>query len=61
MDLLQTRISITTGFASLEEGTNLTHQFLTIKCGDLQVTSQPEKLDTPLRVASAEELGETLN
>lgn len=62
IEMLETRVSITTGFAKTDpDEPNLTHQFLTITCGDLNVTSQPEELDVPLRVATGAEIGATVN
>jgi len=61
IEFLETRISITTGFAQTEEGGDFTHQFLRIRCGELEVVSQPEVLDIPLRTVSASELGVTVN
>lgn len=61
VDLLKTRISLTTGFIQMNKDGNLTHQFIKIKCGDLEVVSQPEELDMPLRPATATEIKATLN
>lgn len=61
IEFLETRISITTGFAQTEEGGSFTHQFLRIRCGELEVVSQPEVLDVPLRMLTAEELGAAVN
>ena len=61
IEFLETRISITTGFGQHDKTGNLTSQFLKIKCGDLEVMSQPELLTVPLRVATGQELGVTVN
>lgn len=61
IELLEKRVSITTGFAQAEQEGNLTHQFLRVRCGDLEVVSQPEELDVPLRVVTAAESGATIN
>jgi len=62
IEMLETRVSITTGFAKIDpEEDNLTHQFITITCGKHELTSQPEALDVPLRLATAEEIGATVN
>ena len=61
IEFLDKRVSITTGFAQTEQDGNLTHQFIKMKCGELEVVSQPELLDVPLRVATAQESGVTLN
>lgn len=60
IEFLETRVSVTTGFGQNEDGI-LTSQFLAIRCGELEVISQPEMLQIPLRVATAEELKETVN
>lgn len=62
VEFLETRISITTGFAmTKEKDDTITHQFLKIRCGDLEVVSQPEKLESPLRLATGAELGVAVN
>ena len=61
IEFLETRVSITTGFAKTKQDGNLTHQFLQIRCGDLEVVSQPEELDVPLRMVTATESGATVN
>jgi hypothetical protein len=63
IELLETRVSITTGFAKNDDDNdaNFTHQFLTITCGDKVLVSNPEPLDVPLRAATGAELGATVN
>ena len=61
VEFLSTRISITTGFAETDQDGNFTHQFMRIKCGELELISEPELLDIPLRLATATELGATVN
>lgn len=55
IDLLENRVSITTGFLTTGEGDVFTHQFLKVRCGELEVTSAPEILGIPLVVAPASE------
>ena len=61
IELLESRVSITTAFTNADEDGKLTHQFLRVRCGDLEVISKPEELEVPLRVITAAELGATVN
>lgn len=61
LELLAKRVTINTGFVFDDEEKTLTHQILSITCGELQSVSTPEKLEVPLRPATGEELGETVN
>lgn len=62
IEMLETRVAITTGFAKTDpDEPNLTHQFITITCGEHSLTSQPEELDVPLRIATGAEIGATVN
>ena len=60
MQLLETRVSIETGFVADEDGT-FTHQIMQLRCGEFVTTSQPEPLAHPLRAATAAELGAVVN
>lgn len=60
IQLLEQRVSINTGFIPNDEGT-FTHQVLQISCGEYVTVSQPQPLEFPLRFASAEEQGATIN
>lgn len=59
--LLAERVIINTGFLKDEESDNLVHQILQVHCGDLVSVSEPEVLAVPLRPATGQELGETVN
>lgn len=61
IEMLETRISITTGFISENDNGNITHQILQVSCGEYATVSAPERLEVELRVATAEELGATVN
>lgn len=60
IELLETRVSVTTGFIPNDEGT-FTHQVLQISCGDFVTVSQPQPLENPVRFATAAEQGITVN
>lgn len=60
LEMLGERVGITTSFITSDDG-NLTHQILQIRCGDLVSVSEPQPLQYPLRLATAEEQGFTLN
>lgn len=61
LDLLTERVSITTRFVNDPDTDNITHQILQIDCGEYTTMSNPEPLDTVLRVATAKEQGITVN
>ena len=61
LEFLGTRISITTAFVNPKDDGILTHQFLRIRCGELDVVSAPEALEVPLKIVTAQELGATVN
>ena len=61
IEMLSTRLSVTTGFAREDVNGNLTHQYLIIKAGDVEVVSAPEQLELPLRLATPEEQGASVN
>lgn len=58
--MLETRVSITTGFAKTDEDGPMTHQFLKVTCGPHEVVSTPEELNIPLQVATAKDVGATV-
>ena len=60
-EMLEERVSVTTSFLQNKESGILTHQILQIECGEEQRASQPQLLANPLRIADAEDLGETVN
>jgi hypothetical protein len=60
-ELMDTRVGITTLFVQDKETDLLTHQILNIQCGEENLVSNPQKLEVPLRVATAEEMGVTVN
>lgn len=61
IELLETRITVATGFVRDLDNGNLTHQYLTLRSGELEMISTPEELEVPLRVANAQEVGQTVN
>ena len=61
LELLKTRISITTGFSESDKDGIYTHQFIRIGCGDLAVVSDPQPLELPLQLAPVSQLGVTIN
>lgn len=61
IEMLDERVSINTGFVRDDEKDIFTHQVVQITCGDLVSTSQPMPLAMPMRPATVEEMGETLN
>jgi hypothetical protein len=60
VEFLQERVGIDTIFVADDRG-NGTHQILKITCGEFVTYSNPEPLAVPVRPATAEELGETVN
>ena len=61
IEFLEERVSITTGFVKDPVKDIYTHQIVEVRCGEYSSTSQPEPLDSPLRLATAEEQGVTIN
>ena len=61
LEFLNERITLNTGFVRDPDSGNITHQVVQISCGDYVTVSQPEPLDIPLRVATGEEIGATVN
>jgi hypothetical protein len=61
INLLETRVEINTGFIPDGESGNLTHQVLQIVCGEYVTVSAPQPLEFPLRLATAEEQGFSVN
>lgn len=60
LKFLEGRVAVDTVFVQDDNG-NLTHQILKITCGEYATVSQPEELAVPLRPATADELGATVN
>lgn len=60
LKFLEERVTIETGFLPDDEG-NITHQVIQVTCGEYTSVSQPEPLAVSLRLASAEESGQTVN
>ena len=60
-ELMDTRVGITTDFLQDKQTDLLTHQILTIQCGEESLVSNPQKLEMPLRVVTAAEMGVTVN
>lgn len=61
LEFLDERVSITTHFIQKDEGENITHQIMEIRCGEYVTASQPEQLSAVLRVATGQEQGATVN
>lgn len=61
LEFLNERVTLNTGFIADPDTGNITHQVIQISCGDYVTVSQPEPLDTMLRLATAEEQGITVN
>lgn len=60
LQFLDDRVSVSTGLLKDEDTGNVTHQVVRIECGDFVTVSQPQPLETPLRVAGAAEIGATV-
>lgn len=61
IEMLEKRITINTGFVKDPDTEILTHQVLKISCGEYVTISEPEPLDVPLKLATAQEQGVTIN
>lgn len=60
LKFLDKRVSINTGLIKDEKSGNVTHQVVRIECGEMATVSEPQLLETPLRVADAAETGATV-
>lgn len=61
IDMLETRVAMNTAFVRDEETGNITHQVVQLVCGEFSSFTQPQPLANPLRLATAEEQGATVN
>lgn len=55
------RVEIDTTFVAEEGSTVATHQVIKLKCGDYVTYSKPEPLVFPMKPATPEDLGATVN
>lgn len=60
LEFLNERISLSSSFL-IDDKDNITHQVLNIQCGEYVSVSEPEQLSIPMRLATAEEQGATIN
>lgn len=60
--LLENGVEINTAFIKDEDNPDVyTHQVLRVSCGEFEVYSSPEAMQTPLKIATAEDLGQRVN
>ncbi len=57
IELMEERVTLNTNFVIEQETGHITHQILSVECGEYRSHSQPEPLEVVLRPATAEELG----
>jgi hypothetical protein len=61
VELFKTRVGIDSAFVIDDDTGYMTHQVLTVVCGEHRVSSAPEPLPFPLTLATAEDMGESVN
>lgn len=61
LEFLNERVQLNTNFVQDPDTGLLTHQLIQITCGEFVTVSQPEPLEYPLRLATAEDFGLRLN
>lgn len=56
-ELLSERVQISTAFLQNEKTGLLEKQVMVVQCGDISVTSDPDDLPFPLKIADADDIG----